>query len=383
MKLTVSNKKLGLRIALTAIALAVAVFAFTYAVVRIGHKDPGYQTIEAKADAEALTYNKAVAFKYWFGGSSNEIKRGINALTEVYTPILAAAYKQLDHQNEYSVCSGIASLNRNLGSAVAISKELYSVLKDAYARTLENKGYNMFAGDLYAEWESILILDEPDSFDPVNNFSQASRISAIAATVSDLSNFSLEFLDDEECTVRFSVSEEYKKFSKDYEIESVPLNLNLLHDAYMLRWIADALYEEGCRTGYLYTSEGQVLCLGPYGTLGYDMYTLENGKETVYASVNLEDAFSATTFTAFGMGSLYGYRLGDLYRHLYFDVRTGDFTNILMSATLINPDTDLVETVYQSIILNTLSSENEVVSYASSLENSGLFVSYVFQSVGT
>lgn len=380
MKLEVSKKHLGLRIALTAIALAVAVFAFTYAVVRIGHKDPGYQTIEAKADAEALTYNKAVAFRYWFGGSSNEIKRGINALTEVYTPILAAAYKQLDHQNEYSGCNSIASLNRNQGSVVALSKELYSVLKDAYGRTVENKGYNMFAGDLYAEWESILILEEPDTFDPANNPDQAARISAIASMVSDLSNFSLEFVDDNECTVRFSVSEEYKRFCKEFEIESVPLDLNLLHDAYMLRWIADALFDEGCRTGYLYTAEGLVLCLDPSGTLSYDMYTLENGRETAYASVNLEDPFSATTFTAFGMGSLYGYNLGNLYRHLYFDVRTGDFTNILMSATVISRDKNLVEDVYQTMILNTLSTEREVASYAAELEKSGLLVSYVFQS---
>ena len=380
MKLEVSKKHLGLRIALTAIALAVAVFAFTYAVVRIGHKDPGYQTIEAKADAEALTYNKAVAFRYWFGGSSNEIKRGINALTEVYTPILAAAYKQLDHQNEYSGCNSIASLNRNQGSVVALSKELYSVLKDAYGRTVENKGYNMFAGDLYAEWESILILEEPDTFDPANNPDQAARISAIASMVSDLSNFSLEFVDDNECTVRFSVSEEYKRFCKEFEIESVPLDLNLLHDAYMLRWIADALFDEGCRTGYLYTAEGLVLCLDPSGTLSYDMYTLENGRETAYASVNLEDPFSATTFTAFGMGSLYGYNLGNLFRHLYFDVRTGDFTNILMSATVISRDKNLVEDVYQTMILNTLSSEREVASYAAELEKSGLLVSYVFQS---
>ena len=380
MKLEVSKKHLGLRIALTAIALAVAVFAFTYAVVRIGHKDPGYQTIEAKADAEALTYNKAVAFRYWFGGSSNEIKRGINALTEVYTPILAAAYKQLDHQNEYSGCNSIASLNRNQGSVVALSKELYSVLKDAYGRTVENKGYNMFAGDLYAEWESILILEEPDTFDPANNPDQAARISAIASMVSDLSNFSLEFVDDNECTVRFSVSEEYKRFCKEFEIESVPLDLNLLHDAYMLRWIADALFDEGCRTGYLYTAEGLVLCLDPSGTLSYDMYTLENGRETAYASVNLEDPFSATTFTAFGMGSLYGYNLGNLFRHLYFDVRTGDFTNILMSATVISRDKNLVEDVYQTMILNTLSTEREVASYAAELEKSGLLVSYVFQS---
>ena len=110
-----------------------------------------------------------------------------------------------------------------------------------------------------------------------------------------------------------------------------------------------------------------------------------NGKETVYASLDLEGPFSATTFTAFGMGSHYGYTLktdstGPLYRHMYFDVRTGTYTDVLMSATVIGNDRDIVETVYQSIILNTLPTEQQTSSYASTLDKEGYLVSYVFQS---
>ena len=48
MRLEVSEKHIGLRIALTAVAFVIAVVAFTYGVTRIGHKDPGYHNIEAK-----------------------------------------------------------------------------------------------------------------------------------------------------------------------------------------------------------------------------------------------------------------------------------------------------------------------------------------------
>ena len=396
MRLEVSEKHIGLRIALTAVAFVIAVVAFTYGVTRIGHKDPGYHVIEAKVDAETILVNKAVTFKYWFDGKSNAIKEGINDLTAAYTPILSAAYKELDHQNTYTGAVNIASLNQNQGQELTVSQNLYSVLKDAYGRTLEQKGYNMFAGALYTEWRSILILDEPSDFDPDNNPDEAARISAIASMVSDLSNFSLEFSDASR-TVRFSVSDKYAQFCRDLEIDAPALDLNLLKDAYMLKMISEGL---GLREdGYLYTAEGTVLNMRQTGTLGYDMYTLEDGKETVYASVNLEGAFSATTFTAFGMGSYYGYKLmtindnngsngvngnnSPLYRHMYFDVRTGEFTNILMSATVISRDKDIVEDVYQTIILNTLSSEKEVSSYAASLEKAGMFVSYVFQSAGT
>ena len=161
MKIEVSDKHVGLRIALTAMALVIAVVAFSIAIVNMGKKSPGYQLIEAKTDKEALTYNNAVSFRYWFDGTSNEIKRGINGLVLEYTPILSAAYKQLDNQNSYTGQVSIGMINENKGSVVNVSPELYAVLKDAYAKTLEGRGYNMFAGALFAEWKSIQILDDP------------------------------------------------------------------------------------------------------------------------------------------------------------------------------------------------------------------------------
>ena len=61
-------------------------------------------------------------------------------------------------------------------------------------------------------------------------------------------------------------------------------------------------------------------------------------------------------------------------------MRTGDFTDVLMSATIISRDTDIVENAYQAIILNTLKTEQEVAAYAAELEKAGKMVSYVFQS---
>ena len=389
MKLEVSSKNIKLRAILTAVAFVIAVVAFTVGAVRIGHKDPGYHLIEAKVDKDTILMNKEVGFKYWFDGSSNEIKSGINDLTAVYTPVLSAAYKELDHQNTYDGVVNIATVNISQGQFLTVAPELYSVLKDAYRRTLEQRGYNMFAGALYSEWRSILILEEPDDFDPARNPDEAARLASIAAVVSDLSNFSLEF-DDAGCAVRFSVSENYRRFCRDYEIESPALDLNLLKNAYMLESVASALGLHG--SGYLYTPEGQVLNMNQSGSLNYELYTYANGKETVYATVELDGRFSGATFTAFGMGSYYHYVLStvgsnasngsNLYRHLFFNSKTGAFSDILMSATVISRDLNLVDDVYQTIVLNTFGTEAEVSDYAASLEKDGKLVSYVFLSAG-
>lgn len=387
MKLEVSSKNIKLRAILTAVAFVIAVVAFTVGVVRIGHKDPGYHLIEAKVDKDTILMNKEVGFKYWFDGSSNEIKSGINDLTAVYTPVISAAYKELDHQNTYDGVVNIATINQNQGKFLTVAPELYSILKDAYSRTLEQRGYNMFAGALYSEWKSILILEEPEDFDPARNPDEAARMASIAAVVSDLSNFSLEF-DDTASAVRFSVSEGYLRFCRDYEIEAPALDLNLLKNAYMLEAVASALGLHS--SGYLYTPEGLVLNMNQSGSLNYGLYTYADGKETVYATVELDGRFSGATFTAFGMGSHYHYVLSTvganasnaskLYRHLFFNSKTGAFSDILMSATVISRNLNLVDDVYQTIILNTLSTEAEVTTYAAILEKEGKLVSYVFQS---
>ena len=405
MKIEVSEKHIGLRIAVTAVALVIAVVAFTIGVVNIGKKTTGYQNIEAKVDAEAITYNDAVLYRYWFGGTSNEIKRSINALVLEYTPILSAAYKQTDYQNTYSGQVSIGTINQHPGEIVTVSAELYAILKDAYAKTLEGRGYNIFAGALYAEWKSIQILENPAEFDPANNENTAERLHAIAEQVNDLSNFNLEFLDDSTCSLRFSTASGYDEFCREYEIAAPALDLNNLRDAYMLSMMGEALVADGYSIGHLTTPAGLALNTSPRGSLAYDMHTWDYGKDSVYASVELDGVFSAATFTAYGMGSDYGYSLetsadptastgsngiqqdptastgsNRLYRHLYFDVRTGDFTDVLMSATIISRDMDIVGNTYESIILNTLGTEQEVSAYAADLEKAGKLVSYVFQS---
>ena len=177
------------------------------------------------------------------------------------------------------------------------------------------------------------------------------------------------------------MSSAYEEFCREYEITAYALDLNNLKDAYMLSMMGSSLIDSGYEIGHLTTPQGMALNTSPRGTLGFDMHTWENSKDTVYASVKLDGVFSAATFTAYGMGSDYGYKVGNLYRHLYFDVRTGTFTDVLLSSAVISRDLNIVDNAYQTIILNTLKTEQEVKSYASALEKEGKLVSYVFQSV--
>lgn len=410
-RIQVSEKHVGLRVVLFVVAVFVAVGAFSYGISALGAKRSGYHLIEASADSDAPFYNKEITFGYYLEGSSGAIKKATKELVGVYTPILAASYKQLDSSTEYAGAVSIGALNRHLGEEVGVSAELYAVLKDAYARTLENLNFNMFAGALYSEWKSVLILDDPVGFDPLTNEDMAVRFADIAAQVSNLDNFSLEFLDDERHIVRFSVSDGYAAFCKEMEIEAGALDLNLLVNAYRLEMIASALEDLGFTDGYLLSQDGLAITLSGCRQQGYALYGKEDGSIVERGSFVVEGRSSKAFMAAFPLGSYSGsyYSVVDgRLRHLFFDTSTGGIHDVVMACTLVSLDgkagsivdesledgsledgspvgRSLVDDMAYLVDMCALSSKDSVIEVIVSLGNSSgsasgdVFVDLVFQ----
>lgn len=390
-RIQVSEKHVGLRVVLFVVAVVVAVGAFSYGISALGAKQSGYQLIEASADSDAPFYNREISFGYYLEGSSGAIKKATKELVGVYTPILTAAYKQLDSSTEYAGAVSIGALNRHLGEEVGVSAELYDVLKDAYARTLERRNFNMFAGALYAEWKSVLILDDPAGFDPLTNEDMAARFADIAAQVSNLDNFSLEFLDDERHIVRFSVSDGYAAFCKEMEIEAGALDLNLLANAYRLEMIASALEDLGFTDGYLLSQDGLAITLSGCRQQGYALYGMEDGSIVERGSFVVEGRSSKAFMAAFPLGSYSGsyYSVVDgRLRHLFFDTSTGEIHDVVMACTLVSLDWKeggLVDDMAYLVDMCALSSKDSVIEAIVSLGNSSgsasgdVFVDLVFQ----
>lgn len=379
-RIQVSEKNVGLRVVFFVVAVLVAVGAFSYGISALGAKKSGYQLIEASADSDAPFYNKEITFGYYLEGSSGAIKKATKELVGIYTPILAAAYKQLDSSVEYAGAVSIGALNNHLGEEVGVSEELYDVLKDAYVRTLEGRNFNMFAGALYAEWKSILILDDPEGFDPLTNDAMAARFADIAAQVSNLDNFSLEFLDDEKHIVRFSVSDGYVAFCKDMEIEAGALDLNLLTNAYRLEMIASALEDLGFTDGYLLSQDGLAVTLSGCRRQGYALYGMEDGSVVERGSFEVEGSSRKAFMAAFPLGSYFGsYHsvVDGRLRHLFFDVSSGEIHDVIMACTMVSldgtegssVDGSLVDDMAYLVYLASLSSKSSVIEAVVSLED--------------
>lgn len=388
--LEVSDKHIGLKVVLFIVFLVIAVSAFSYGVTLIGKKESGYQSISGSSSSqgsEVATFAKEISFSHYFEGTSNSIKKEVRTLQKVYTSILYDVCRQLDAENTYEGAVSLGALNSNLGVAVSVSPELYAVLKDAYSRTLEKKNFNMFAGALYAEWKSILILDDASEFDPLNNEYMTYRIGEIAKEVSDLSNFTLEFLDDSTCTVLFDVSEHYLAFSSEFELSSVVLDLNLMANAYKLSLLAQELEALGYKNGYLVSNDGLVLTLSETFEQSFVLYGIENENPlssniVERGAVAVSGAASKVYMSAFAFGSYYNATVNGHLRNLFFDTTTGESHEVILSCTIISNDTSdeassIVENMANLLYLCSLSSKSAVQEAISEL-NSECFVDCSF-----
>lgn len=356
-KIEVSEKYVGLRLALFIVAFTVAIVAFSYGVSRIIHRDEGYYDISAGKNQETPMYSVGFHLKYYFTGESAEIRNGIKQLGDVYSQALLRSYKLLDAENIYDGYSNIATLNRSIGEEVNVGKELYEVLADAVEKTREGKGYNLFAGALFEEWNAILSLEEAEAieFDPSVNEKTAERIARLAEMTSNLDYFDIEFLDDEKYTVKFTVSDEYLNFLRENEYGTRVLDTNLLADAYRLRIICSTLEENGYKNGYAYTASGLTVSLSEHEGGEYCMYGFNEGySPEIIASAAVKRGSAASFLRSFPLydGEIMYYETNGLHRCPNINAITGEngTKNIASSLALDYKTGDPVKVLYENLV---------------------------------
>ncbi len=372
--IVISNKHLPLRIALFVAALALAIFAFSKAITNLGIHEEGYYTIQAASDKEAANYTSGIELSYHIKGESvGEMRELYKGVTNEYTSILARAYKLLDNTASYEGYNNLAYIYQHQGEKIVLSEELFGILDDAYKKTLEQRGFNMFAGALYKEWSDIVYSYDHEEIDPSVNEEEASRIAKIAALVNDLSNFEL-VLDKAEKSVIFKVSDEYEEAAEQLGIEVPALDLNLMKYAYMMEMIRAHFEAAGLTDGILTSDNG--LLSGQYSlvinmedvSLSYPVYGLDDdGKVYKMTDDGMDGKFSLAAFRSFPMTDedLSAYTVTDAdgnvhYRHMYFSVKTGFHTEMISMDYCFALSRSITDAAYANLCINSVETYEEM-----------------------
>ncbi len=319
------KKFLGLRIVAFAIAVIIAVVSISHGVSELGKKEEGWQEIKAQSSSEEPLYASGFEFQYYCTGSSSQIKEEIKLITSIYSSALERAYKLFNVDNKYTGYNNLASLNGINGLEIELEPDLYNALFDAYEKTLEKKGFNLFSGALYKEWEKIIYSFSQSEFDPIYSIDEKERIETIANVVNDLDNFTLE-QGSKEYSVIFRTSDTYNNFVNEYEIDASPIDFNVLKNAYIVEILKDTLVANGKTNGYIQTDDGLLLKLID-GELIYNMYGFKRNNEamdTEKISLVGNTIVSAFNFFPLGPDDYSAYVLYNngqyVFRNMYFDV---------------------------------------------------------------
>jgi hypothetical protein len=376
----IDKKKLILRLAAFTIFLAVAVIFITVGVNSMGRQEAGLQEITAAEDENVPLYQAGIAFQHYFSGSSSAIKMGVRELGELYGSALKDVYRLLDPVNTYDNGANIATLNQNLGREVFVSRELYDVLADAVRYTERGEGYSVFSGALCAEWETLRYLLEPAEFDPARDPDEAARLERLTAATRELSNFRLEFLDDETCKLRFTVDQSYLELLEELELTDAPiLDLNALRDAYKLQLVAARLEAKGYDRGFLSSESGVTLALSAYEDGGdFCFYSLLGDAIAPAAVCPVTPGACAVQLRAFAFPEEVGYYAVEaegetLLRHPWLPA-DGVFRELLLTGFVTGEKLTAPEACYACLRLFGCDTEAEVLALAKELPGKAGFL---------
>lgn len=344
------EKKNIVRLVLFLLAAGTAVWGFTYGVARLGHKESGYQTITYEDTHGDVLYRSGLTLLYWAEGDSGTIRELTSAVRKVYSDSLWRNYTLLDARETYEGITNLASVNACPGEKTVLSGTLAEVLKDAWEKTEKNEGYSVLAGVLYDEWQTLLYLEDPSGDDPSADPAKAERLETLSAWTAPDSGLTLETetAEDGTFTVCLQMPEGYRKTLEEMETEAPTLDLNLMHDAYLMDLVAADLRAAGYTDGVLFSRSGFSLMLRTGDTL--QVFLRQDDKEPVLTAQGPAASvrFAAGERLSDGYGA---YTVNSLKRHYWFDARTGGFRNLVDTAVMAGPP-DAAALAWELIRLN-------------------------------
>ena len=379
------NKKKVIRLVLFVLMLGVAVYSFTNGIMSLTKRESGYYDVDFTAEGNAVLYRSGLHFVCRAEGTSNAIRRRLNEMQKLYTALTLDAFKLYDARQTYEGYVNIASINALPNTAVEISEPLFTTLETIYG--LDRNAYSMFAGGLHGQWETLRYLEDPDSFDPLNNTDRRELLSQFARWLSMPGTFDMEF-DRDSLSVKLIVSREYLSWAQENEISYPVLDLNVLHDACLIERVAGDLLSKGCSDGYLYTDSGLYVYLpGEEKTTAFTLTGYDGTSEIAVATLLADVPVTFCRFTAFAPeGMLYGYYVTEqegkrFYRHLYPDILSGEYQNQLMTLFLLDAEHSALALACILADLNSLQSPFGIERYVEALPES-TFAVWTLQNDG-
>ena len=237
-KIQLPEGRLGLRLALVIVLIALAVGSFALGINSIFSTEAGLAEVSALSGE--MNAGESFTFYYYLGYDGTNATDERRTLRSLYTEAATDALELFGADIE-SETVGLCYISRHPNEDTEVGQALYSAFE-----LLEESGTRYhYLAPLYAQYHALCSSQsdvEAAQYDPRLDAAQGEFFARTAAFASDEGSVDIELLG--EGRVRLSVSEEYLAFAQENGISSF-VDLGWMENAFIADYMAGALIEAG------------------------------------------------------------------------------------------------------------------------------------------
>ncbi len=232
----VSERHMGLRIAVIVVAVAVALTAFGLGVSALFSESKGWKTL--RADTAAFNCGGDFVCNYYLDEDGFKGRRRLEAAQNAYTSACVNAYDIFESE---TFEGGLASVNGNVNAETHVDPSLYS----AFSLMKENGSRAMYLAPVYEFYYSLFYCDDDEyaaQNDPNQNAETARAVADILSFAMNEEHIDLKLLGEN--TVRLEVSKTYADFLSAWE-DPTFLDFFIYKNAFIADYIAEYMSQRG------------------------------------------------------------------------------------------------------------------------------------------
>lgn len=379
-KVELSEKHVGLRFAIVAALIIVAVISFGYGIHSLLTVEAGWTEIEADSSADTNVGNEFVLMYNLGSRSDMSITAENKGIISTYTDVMVKAYELFHNNQEIENVKNIYYINQNPNEEIEVDDMLYQ----AFSLVQEYGDRTIYLAPIYEQYNNIFYCEDDSQivdFDPYSNVDVALAYAEMAKYAGDEAAINVELLGNNK--IKLYVSEEYLEFCDENGITSY-IDFAWMRNAFVVDYVAETLISQGYTEATISSYDGFSRNLDDSETeFSFNIYDKNSGDVYQVAIMQYSGVKNIVTMRNYPMNTLDVYRYYELsngdIRTSYLDVSDGLCKSATTNLYSYSEDLGCAEILLQ--IASIYVSEELDKEALANLKDSGIYSIYVEEEV--
>lgn len=327
-KVELSEKHIGIRLALVVFLLIIGITFIVLGVRSIFTIEEGWTEIEVNSSADVNSGNEFV-FMYNLGMGDMSATAENKVLKSLYTDIMVDAYQVFHNNQEFENVKNVYYVNQHPNEEIEVDEILYQAL----ALIKEYEDRNIYLAPVYELYDDIFLCEDDSQitdYDPYLNPEIASVYQKIAEYARDAKSIDIILL--ENGRIKLFVSDEYKNYCSENNITSY-IDFSWLKNAFITDYLAETLIAKGFTNGTVSSYDGFSRNLDDSGTeFSLNIYDVKenNVQDTNLNKISINQVATMRYTGSKSIVSMRSFPINSLDAYSYYELDNGEIRTMYL-----------------------------------------------------